>query len=192
MERLTEGHCEVAVITAEEMMELAEQVRRVKEIFADSITVQEIVKSFIDFYVAHGDQNRMEDAILLTNEEALRHRELVERDTARKPDLEGDGYDEDGNIIYDTWICPNCNEPYEIDYDNHDFCPRCGQKIDKIWENGSIRDMESDHQSASFDDDIVSFMLGNGEYGNSFYDFSGSYCEVIGNVSDTPELLKED
>lgn len=57
--------------------------------------------------------------------------ELKERDTARKPDLEGDGCDKDGNIIYDTWICPNCGERYEIDYGVYNFCPKCGQKIDE-------------------------------------------------------------
>ncbi len=55
--------------------------------------------------------------------------ELKERDTAKAPMLEGDGYDKDGNIIYDTWICPNCGEHYEIDYDDYDFCPNCGQRI---------------------------------------------------------------
>lgn len=52
--------------------------------------------------------------------------ELKERDAAKAPALEGDGYDQDGNIVYDTWICPNCGERYEIDYD---FCPKCAQKI---------------------------------------------------------------
>lgn len=55
---------------------------------------------------------------------------LKERDTAKKPDYEGDGYDNEGNIIYDTWVCPNCEEHYEVDYDNYDFCPKCGQRLD--------------------------------------------------------------
>ena len=58
-------------------------------------------------------------------------RDLKKRDTAKKPDLEGDGCDKDGNIIYDTWICPNCGERYEIDYGVYNFCPWCGQKIDE-------------------------------------------------------------
>ena len=58
-------------------------------------------------------------------------RNLKERDTAKKPDIEGDGYAPDGTFIYDTWICPNCNEHYEIDYDDYDFCPICGQRIDR-------------------------------------------------------------
>ena len=55
--------------------------------------------------------------------------ELTERDMAKVPDYEGDGYDDDGNIIYDTWICPNCGEKYEVDYDDYDFCPHCGQRL---------------------------------------------------------------
>lgn len=55
--------------------------------------------------------------------------ELKERDMAKAPDYEGDGYDDDGNIIYDTWICPNCGEKYEVDYDDYKFCPECGQRI---------------------------------------------------------------
>lgn len=55
--------------------------------------------------------------------------ELKERDTAKAPALEGDGYDQDGNIVYDTWICPNCEEEYEVDFDDYDFCPNCGQRI---------------------------------------------------------------
>lgn len=56
--------------------------------------------------------------------------ELKDRDTAKRPDIEGDGYDEFGDIFYDTWICPNCNQHYEI-YDDYVFCPVCGQRIDR-------------------------------------------------------------
>lgn len=56
--------------------------------------------------------------------------ELKERDTAKVPDYEGDGY-ADGQMVYDTWICPNCGEHYEVDYDDYDFCPKCGQRIKK-------------------------------------------------------------
>ncbi len=55
--------------------------------------------------------------------------ELKERDTAKKPAFEGDGYDDKGEIIYDTWICPNCEARYEVDYDDYDFCPKCGQRL---------------------------------------------------------------
>lgn len=54
----------------------------------------------------------------------------VEKQKSKKPDIEGDGY-ADGYLVYDTWICPNCEKHYEIDYDNYDYCPNCGQHIDR-------------------------------------------------------------
>ena len=52
----------------------------------------------------------------------------LEKQIAKKPDYEGDGY-ADGKMVYDTWICPCCRSRYEVDYDNYDYCPDCGQKI---------------------------------------------------------------
>ncbi len=57
-------------------------------------------------------------------------REAMERQIPKKPMYEGDGYDDSGNLIYDTWICPNCEKDHEVDYDDYDFCPNCGQAID--------------------------------------------------------------
>lgn len=59
-------------------------------------------------------------------------REAVEKQTAKKPDYEGDGYS-DGQLVYDTWICLSCGQHYEVDYDRYDYCPNCGQHID--WRN---------------------------------------------------------
>lgn len=56
-------------------------------------------------------------------------RAAVEKQTAKKPYYEGDGYS-DGHLVYDTWICPCCGKHYEVDYDDYDFCPECGQRID--------------------------------------------------------------
>lgn len=56
--------------------------------------------------------------------------EAREKQIAKKPIYEGDGYAPDGTFIYDTWICPCCDKRYEVDYDDHDYCPNCGQKID--------------------------------------------------------------
>ena len=56
-------------------------------------------------------------------------KELVDRATPQKPEISGDGLS-DGKIVYDTWYCPGRNQEFEIDYDMHDFCPRCGQAID--------------------------------------------------------------
>ena len=54
----------------------------------------------------------------------------LERQIPKKPTFEGDGYDDGGNMIYDTWICPCCEDRYEVDYERHNHCPTCGQTID--------------------------------------------------------------
>ena len=51
-----------------------------------------------------------------------------EKQIAKTPDYEGDGY-ADGQLVYDTWICPNCGEHYEVGYHDYDYCPKCGQHI---------------------------------------------------------------
>lgn len=56
---------------------------------------------------------------------------LKERDTPRKVERYADSYDEEGNLIYDMAVCPECHREFEIDYDEHcDYCPDCGQKLD--------------------------------------------------------------
>lgn len=59
-------------------------------------------------------------------------REAIEKQIPKIPDYEGDGY-ADGYMVYDTWICPNCGTKYEIDNDEYEHCPKCGQAIQ--WEN---------------------------------------------------------
>ena len=54
----------------------------------------------------------------------------MEKQIPKKPNIEGDGY-ADGQLVYDTWICPCCEKHYEIDYDSYDYCPNCGQHIDR-------------------------------------------------------------
>lgn len=54
----------------------------------------------------------------------------LEKQIPKTPDYEGNGYDSDGNMIYDTWVCPNCGEHYEVEYDKYDYCPTCGQAFD--------------------------------------------------------------
>ncbi|MBC5688140.1 hypothetical protein H8S37_04225 [Mediterraneibacter sp. NSJ-55] len=69
-------------------------------------------------------------------------REAVEKQKAKKPDYEGDGYDNKGELVYDTWICPCCSERYEVDYDDYEHCPKCGQEID--WsEEDEMKSQES-------------------------------------------------
>jgi rubrerythrin len=66
-------------------------------------------------------------------------KEAREKQIPKTPNIEGDGY-ADGHLVYDTWICPNCEEYYEIDYDDYDYCPKCGQKINKSVIEGSEED----------------------------------------------------
>lgn len=48
----------------------------------------------------------------------------------QSPELSGDGYATGmGQIVYETWYCPNCGRSYEYPDDTHDFCPACGQAI---------------------------------------------------------------
>lgn len=65
-------------------------------------------------------------------------REAAEKQKAKKPDYEGDGYS-DGQLVYDTWICPCCGQHYEVDYDDYYYCPECGQHIDKSMEQEGER-----------------------------------------------------
>ncbi len=56
--------------------------------------------------------------------------EARRKQSAKKPYIWGDGCDDKGNIIYDMYNCPNCDKSYEIDYEEYDYCPNCGQHID--------------------------------------------------------------
>ncbi|MEY8285371.1 hypothetical protein AALA13_16375 [Lachnospiraceae bacterium 50-23] len=58
-------------------------------------------------------------------------REAREKQKAKMPTYEGDGYS-DGEMVYDTWICPNCGEYYEVGFDDYSYCPNCGQHLDRL------------------------------------------------------------
>lgn len=64
----------------------------------------------------------------------------LEKQKAKKPNLWGDGY-ADGVLVLDMWECPGCGRDYEIYYDEYDYCPNCGQKIE--WEG--IKDDGKEH-----------------------------------------------
>jgi rubredoxin len=66
-------------------------------------------------------------------------KEAREKQIPKTPNIEGDGY-ADGHHVYDTWICPNCETDYEIDYDDYDYCPKCGQAINKSVFEGEQED----------------------------------------------------
>ena len=56
--------------------------------------------------------------------------EAIEKQIPQQPDLEGDGYDDSGNLIYDTGYCPRCRCSYEVDYHKPKYCENCGQALD--------------------------------------------------------------
>lgn len=63
-----------------------------------------------------------------------------DKNTPTKPDYEGDSVDSNNEPIYDTWICPNCETKYELEYEEYKYCPKCGQAID--WSKESEEDEE--------------------------------------------------
>ena len=63
----------------------------------------------------------------------------LDKQEPKIPNIEGDGYS-DGHLVYDTWICPSCETNYEIDYDDYDYCPKCGQHIDRSNFNKNTED----------------------------------------------------
>lgn len=60
--------------------------------------------------------------------------EAIEKQNSKPPYYEGDGY-ADGYPVYDTWICPYCGQDFEVEYDEYEYCPNCGQHIDWGEEN---------------------------------------------------------
>ena len=59
-------------------------------------------------------------------------KELVDKETPKKPYYEGDGY-ADGVMVYDVARCPNCDNVFEK-YENNgwgeNYCHNCGQRLD--------------------------------------------------------------
>ena len=55
--------------------------------------------------------------------------EALAKQIAKEPELEADGYDDDGNLIYDTGYCPDCRHVFEVCYETPDYCPDCGKHL---------------------------------------------------------------
>ena len=114
-----------------------------------TMTEKEAIKLLNESYIVdyEGDTDRhrinLEKFLISTLEEIQQYREIgtveecreaVEKQKPKKPDYEGDGYDDEGVLVYDTWICPCCGERYEVGYNDYKYCPKCGQAID--WSEG--------------------------------------------------------
>lgn len=58
-------------------------------------------------------------------------KQVLEKQMPKKPDIEGDGYDDKGKLIYDIAYCPNCDRKFDLGYDDETkCCPDCGQTLD--------------------------------------------------------------
>ena len=128
----------MAINALEEVQKYRKIEKDLKERYHANVDIPLLMHHFIET-VFEGEKH--EGFCLLTNEDAKvweeykaigtpeECRAAVEKQTARRPDYEGDGY-ADGHLVYDTWICPCCGKHYEVDYDNYNYCPDCGQKLD--------------------------------------------------------------
>ncbi len=108
----------------EQIRELKEPILKLQEHFGNTLTVNQVVDFFVDFYIAQGDTDRVEEAVLLTNEAVSKYKELKERDTAKAPTK-----DTDSGVRYtDDYICPNCGKHF-TGTGFAAFCYHCGQRL---------------------------------------------------------------
>ena len=89
------------------------------------MTEEEAIKT-IEIAIAEVEWNYPMD-YAIAFEKAI---EALEKQIPKKPEFIADGY-ADGELVYDTWVCPSCGKHYEVYYDDYDFCPKCGQHIDR-------------------------------------------------------------
>lgn len=131
-------------VTENEIIALTECKEMVKELeqYHAIGTVEEIrdVLSIISEGQDDADESGISTVLLHTLLEYAQYakigtvekcRAAVEKQKSEAPAIWGDGYDEDGELIYDMYNCPGCGESYEIDFDQYDYCPKCGQAIDR-------------------------------------------------------------
>lgn len=109
-------------LTLEEMHALAEQIRRIKAIFGDSVTIPKIIEFLVDFHLAQAAVDKVGADEPLTNEAVLKWQELKERDTAKEAIITG--YNR--SIGCKVGECPKCGTMAR-DYMN--FCNDCGQRL---------------------------------------------------------------
>ena len=109
-----------------------EQMREIDMLYAEKCMELEEKVAFDFDRAINALKENQEHKKLGTLEEV---RESVEKQREKKPTYDGDGYAPDGTFIWDEWICPHCRSKYEVDYDDYNYCPNCGQHIDWSDEN---------------------------------------------------------
>lgn len=73
-------------------------------------------------------QDLAENAYLFGLEGTKMLYEALNKQIPKRPHLERDGYDDNGCMIHNIWICSCC--AHEVDYNKHEYCPCCGQRLD--------------------------------------------------------------
>ena len=90
-----------------------------------------------NYYVCDNCGSSCIEEIRFGKQHKVKHKKPVEgvqekfdREKPYRMNYEGDGYDPDGNLVYDTAIC-KCGREFEIEYEEHyNYCPTCGQRLD--------------------------------------------------------------
>ena len=116
---------------AEEHEQLAEWLEELKEYqqYGTPDGYGAALKAYDDCYFEKEEiSNELQEYSLLGTLEEVRN--AVEKQKAKKPTYEGDGYAPDGSFVWDEWLCPNCDSRFEVDYEDYDYCTNCGQRID--------------------------------------------------------------
>lgn len=114
--------CDVAIFAMQELQALHNQGISLKCL--GNIGFRNEVIEHIN-YVQYKDlKDKLEQYEQLGTLEEVR--EAMEKQKAKKPTYDGDGYAPDGTFVWDEWIYPKCGTRYEVDYDDYDYCPYCG------------------------------------------------------------------
>ncbi len=74
------------------------------------------------------------ESIEPVNEACRMGMEALKKQIPVVPNYEGDGYDPEGNMVYDVAKCPECDHYFEEGVNDwgSKFCPDCGQAL--CWE----------------------------------------------------------
>ena len=91
------------------------------------MTAKEAIKRIENHIECHSKKERFAVHIIEALQMAV---DALKKQIPQKPDLEADGYDENGELVFDTGYCPKCRADYEVDYHAPKHCENCGQALD--------------------------------------------------------------
>ena len=92
---------------------------------------EEALKNIGDWISEETKQRKYDKATVIELSDSLiTVKDAVNKQVPKKPQFESYGYS-GGELVYDEWFCPKCGEGYEIDSHYYNYCPECGQKIDR-------------------------------------------------------------